>query len=257
MARMNSAKYGEDIVDAFEVDDQYDSFNRRDFKCLHCSIQIQYSRGIDEQDPHFKNWPNVQHLASCLAHDLLKQLEGRNDRSRLEALVCTILPRAQRLRLPEDERERIVRISRLYGKRSRKFLAALSTLNNNDLNELKLLAEDGQYYRIRDLIMTQDEIIEQLNAEDGPFICILKGVTSKIQAIGNNINILMTTNGKYKNTQAFSLFIPASYTERNHDQIAELEQSLIYCYGVPVQNQYGYKMDLYSITHQVVILRRF
>jgi len=29
---------------------------------------------------------------------------------------------------------------------------------------------------------------------------------------------------------------------------------LVYCYGLAEKNEYGYKMDLYSITHQIVKL---
>jgi hypothetical protein len=55
MARTNSAEYNNEPIDAYEVDDEYESFERDKFVCPECYVKVQFNRGINQDDPHFKN----------------------------------------------------------------------------------------------------------------------------------------------------------------------------------------------------------
>jgi hypothetical protein len=65
MARINSARYFGEIIDAFEVDDDYGEFKKDVFSCTECDVKVQFNRGINHNDLHFKNWPQIEHLLTC------------------------------------------------------------------------------------------------------------------------------------------------------------------------------------------------
>jgi hypothetical protein len=71
-----------------------------------------------------------------------------------------------------------------------------------------------------------------------------------------SVKIPLTYNGNYKNKNKFDLFIPASFLEKNKEKFKNIENKLIYCYGIPEKNQYGYKMDVYSIEHQISLIKK-
>jgi len=255
MARTNSAKYKGEFIDAFEVDDHYDDFERNSFYCSDCGVQIQFNRGINKEDPHFKNWPKISHLKDCQI-ELNHKRFSKKDNTNIDSIISTILPRGERLiNLDSNEKKRKVR-NRYFGKRSRQFLNSLNSLSWNEVRKLTLRTEDKQTVKLIDLIMRQDIIIEKLKNDNTSFICILKGYTGKSIELGKSMKIPLSSNGKYGNKNKFDLFIPASYVDKNKNRINTIENKLIYCYGVAEVNNYGYKIDLFSITHQVVIIEK-
>jgi len=249
MARTNFALYFDEIVDAFEVDDNYSTKN---FKCQICHEKIQFNRGINHKDPHFKNWPKVEHLNNCAFNNNYKRFNKYNDQN-VDKIVSTILPSAKRLTVINNQYPNRTIIERYFGRRSKEFLSALNMLDNDKINELTLITEYGNTVKLGDIILRQDEIIEKMKNENIEFICILKGYTSQIIEIKGSIKIPLTSNGKYKNKNKFDLFLPASYVEKNNIQLKNIENKLIFCYGVPEKNEYGYKMNVYSIEHQIFI----
>jgi hypothetical protein len=254
MARINSALYNNDIIDAFEVDDNYDYYKRDMFKCPDCDVKIQFNRGINKNDPHFKNWPNIEHTGNCgiaLHYNKFKVTDNEN----IDTIISTILPRSTRLKTINHANKKEIIIKRYFGNRSKKFLNALNSLNKNEIENLSLRTEDGITIKLMEMILRQDEIIERLENNDTHFICILKGYTTKVIEIKGNIKIPLTYNGNYGNKNKFDLFIPYSYKEKNKGLINNIENKLIYCYGFAEKNQYGSKMDIYSITHQIVIIK--
>jgi len=97
MPRINSSVYNEHIIDAFEVDDDYETFNLSEFKCPECSVKVAFNRGINHKDPHFKNWPKISHESECeiqKIYDSTKSKENEN----IQVIISTILPRADRIR---------------------------------------------------------------------------------------------------------------------------------------------------------------
>lgn len=259
MSRINSAKYNDEIVDAIEVDDDYDSFQRDKFTCPNCSVKVAFNRGIDRKDPHFKNWPKVLHEDNCLIEQNYRNTKNI-DNPHIETLVSSILPRSKQLaRLKSEKDPKIVKTvkKRYFGRRSRKFLMALSKLNHSEMRDIKICTEDGKIVYLSELILRQDNIVEKLDIEDSPFVCILKGHTRKPIKIGKNVKIPMTVNRnnpKYKNSKEFYLFVPASQVDKNTKKLEDITNKVIYCYGIPEKNEYGYKIDLYSITHQIQVI---
>ncbi|MFV0531749.1 MAG: hypothetical protein ACK5MD_09990 [Flavobacteriales bacterium] len=253
MARINLAEHKGENIDAFEVDDNYEMFDKELFKCPECGVKVQYNRGINHKDPHFKNWPKIKHLDGC---EILKvDILYREQSDEVKSIVSTILPRAERLnKLDSLNKIRRAR-KRYFGKRSKKFLSALVSLTDEELKTIVVRTEDKKTVRLHDLILRQDSIIEKLNQGNESFVCILKAFTSKPIDVGNNIKVPMTFGGRYGNTNRFDLFIPASYKEKNEKKLDSISNKLIYCYGIPEKNAYGYKMDLYSITHQIVVIK--
>lgn len=258
MARINSAIYNKqsESVDAFEVDDHLGRYDNHRFTCIFCGVKIQFNRGINQSDPHFKNWPNMSHSSTCKLLEIYAQIQTETNSGSVESMISTILPRAKELRLPTDENLKRRRIQKLYSKRSKKFLNALATISPREMQTLRVLTEDGAYVFLKDLIKTQDEIILELN-RGSEFICVLKGATGKAQPVASSFKLPLTVGSKHGNTQKFELFIPASFVEKNRGDIESMENALILCYGVPVKNNFGCKMDLYSITHQVSVIKKF
>ncbi|WP_284462050.1 hypothetical protein [Chryseobacterium sp.] len=97
MARISSALYKNEIIDAFEVDDNYNTIDRREFKCPDCRVKVAFNRGINELDPHFKNWPNTLHQIDCEI-EAIQSIHKKNDNHQVQVLTSTILPRAERLK---------------------------------------------------------------------------------------------------------------------------------------------------------------
>lgn len=253
MARINSALYNNGIIDAFEVDDDYENYDRENFKCPECSVKVQYNRGINQLDPHFKNWPKIEHNQEC---EILKiQILGTDIRSEhKQILTSTIIPRAERLQNFSSKSDKEILVKRYLGKRSQRFLNSLLLIETTDYENLYIRTEDKKTVLLSDLIKRQDEIIEKLNIDGKAFICVLKGYLTKGIDVADNIKIPLTFGGNYKNKNKFDLFIPSSFKHKNIEKVRIIENSLIYCYGLAEKNQYGYKMDLYSISHQIVKL---
>lgn len=275
MSRMSHAKYRnfKEPVSAIEIDENYDSYTeeeRRHFKCLFCNSQVQFSRGKSHDDPHFKNWPNTNHKDYCCVPNAEKQKNTFKSDVDLEVLVSTILPRSMRLDPPSTPPSvsRGKRAERFGGKTTQKFIYQIKNLLDykNKFNikpeykDLKLLVEDGTQVSIKDIIKTQDEIIEIIDQNKGnEVICILRGTIGKPLKKGTNYIIPMTKgkNPEYKNSKNFSLFINYKYVEKNTNLLDKIKNSLIICYGIAEKSQYGYQMELYSIKNQVEVLMHF
>jgi hypothetical protein len=252
MARINSVLYFDEFVDAFDVDDNYSEYEKDKFECPKCHAKMQYNRGIHCQDPHFKNWPNVEHLKNCEISINFNRF-AKYDNKNIDVIVSTILPRAKRLMIRNNKFPSEKLIKRYYGKRSKRFLIALNMLTNNEFDEITLITEDGETVKLNDIVLRQDEIIEKMENGETGFICVLKGYTTKKIEIGGSIKIPLTHNGKYKNKNKFDLFMPASFVEKNNEYLTNIENKLVNCYGIPEKNEYGYKINVYSIEHQIYI----
>lgn len=275
MSRMSHAKYRdiEEPVSAIEIDENYDLYtdeDRKHFKCIFCNSKVQFSRGKSHDDPHFKNWPNMNHDYSCCVPNVENQKEKFKDDINLEVLVSTILQRSRRLDHPNipPSVSRGDKAKRFAGKTTRKFIYQIRNLLDSKkrfsikpkYEDLELLVEDGTRVSIKDLIKTQDEIIDIIDQNNGnEVICILRGTVGKpIEKWGNYI-IPMTKgeNPEYKNSKDFRLFINREYVEKNISLLNEIKDSLIISYGIAEKTQYGYQMELYSIKNQVEVLMRF
>lgn len=224
MTRMSHAIFNKDKdnpVCALDIDNEYHRYeDKRDkFTCIFCDVQVQFSRGKDHNDPHFKNWPLINHKSSCIVPIIERQKDNHDNAGEIEFLVSTVLPRAQRLNLDKKSIDinRIKKTKVYGGKRSKKFMYNLINLLDNknyyklksQYENLQLLIEDGSKILLGDLIGTQDEIVHRINnSKDNSVICILRGNTRKAQMIKNNIKIPLTkgNNPQYKNSQDFSLF---------------------------------------------------
>lgn len=123
-----------------------------------------------------------------------------------------------------------------------------------------MLTEDGNLIKLKNLVGSQDEIIERIdNTTGGSFICILRGNTGKARAVKNNIVIPLTKgkNPAYKNTKDFSLFIRWDYVEKNKEFIESIENALIICYGEAKTNEYGTELEVFSIKNQIEVLKKY
>ncbi len=255
MPRINSAKYKNEIIDAFEVDDDYETFILDAFQCPECLVKIAFNRGINHKDPHFKNWPNINHKPNCEIQRIYESTKNKESDNVL-VVISTILRRADRIRnLTSINKIRQAR-KQYFGERSRRFLNALVSLTKDEIENLEIRTEDKKTVKVHDIIMRQDSIINKLDNGDENFVCILKGFTTKSINVGKNVKIPMTFGGTYGNRNKFDLFIPASHIEKNMNKIDNICNKLIYCYGIPEKNEYGYKIDLYSITHQIAIVEK-
>lgn len=273
MSRMSHARFNDsEPICAIEVDDDFDSYEekRDQFNCIFCGVQVQFSRGKDHNDPHFKNWPLKEHASTCIIPKIEKQRENFPDNSDVEILISTILPRAKRLNVSNHKIEinRATKARLFGGTRSKQFIYTLrNLLDERNLYNLKkeyanleMMVEDGTTIKLVDLIGTQDAIIDRIGLEYNEHIfCLLKGTTKKAIKVGNNIKIPFTIgkNPKYKNRKGFSLFISWDYKEKNLKLINQIENCLVICYGESVRNEFGYEMEMFSIKHQIVILKKF
>ncbi|MBU3200614.1 hypothetical protein LL037_21050 [Clostridium estertheticum] len=275
MSRMSHAKYRnfEEPVSAIDIDENYNSYNeeeRKHFKCIFCNSQVQFSRGKSHDDPHFKNWPNMNHKDSCIVQNAENQKYTFKGDVDLEVLVSTILPRSMRLNSSSTTTyvSRGKRAKRFGGKTTQKFIYQIKNLLDpknkfnikTEYKELKLLVEDGTQVSIKDIIKTQDEIIDIIDQKDcNEIICILRGTISKPLKRGTNYVIPMTkgNNSEYKNSKSFNLFINYEYVQKNVNSLDKIKDSLIICYGIAEKTQYGYQMELFSIKNQVELLRKF
>lgn len=251
MARINSALYKNEIIDAFEVDDNYNTIDRREFKCPDCRVKVAFNRGINELDPHFKNWPNTLHQIDCEI-EAIQSIHKKNDNHQVQVLTSTILPRAERLKKIDSSSDKQKIIKRYFGKTSQKFLSAISSIPQSELKTISIRTEDRKTIPVTELIKRQDEIIDKLERDKESFVCIIKGFLTKKIEVGHSIKIPFTHGGKYGNKKEFDLFLPASFKNKNFEKLGDIENSLIYCYGLAEKNDYGYKMDLYSVTHQTL-----
>lgn len=275
MSRMSHAKYRneKEPLDAFVVDENYDLYSaedRKQFRCFFCNSQIQFSRGKSHDDPHFKNWPLTNHKDYCKVPNAIKQLEGTKNEIELETLVSTILHRSKRsikASVPTAG-TRKGNEKKYAGKQTRKFIYDIKKILDpankfnvlKDYRELKLLTEDNDEVYIKDIILSQDEIIDVLDSNEyESFICILKATVSKITDINGSYIYDMTKSKKgiYGNTKDFKLYMHYDFVEKNRKIVDSIKKSLIVCYGIASKTDYGYQMELYSIKNQVAILKTF
>jgi len=275
MTRMSHAIFNKEKINpvcALDIDNEYHKYeDRRDkFTCIFCDVQVQFSRGKDHNDPHFKNWPLKNHKSFCAIPFIERQKDNHDNTGEIELLVSTILPRAQRL---NDDKSSIeinrLKKAKVYGgKRSKKFIYNLINLLDSknyyklksEYESLELLIEDGNKIMLKDLFGSQDEIIQRINDSNGDrVICILRGNTRKAQTIKSSIKIPFTKgkNAQYKNTQDLSLFIRWDYVDKNKEFINSIENALIICYGEAVTNEYGTEIEIFSIKNQIVVLRKY
>lgn len=74
---------------------------------------------------------------------------------------------------------------------------------------------------------------------------------------GGHIRIPLSTSGKHMNTKNFALFIPNDYVSKNAGRIKEIEEAFVVCYGIAEKNKYGYQMTIFSIYHQIEVLKKY
>ncbi|MFE4573104.1 hypothetical protein [Paenibacillus chitinolyticus] len=275
MTRVSHAYFNNnkrDPVCALDVDTEYHKYKDKTdrFGCMFCGVKVQFTRGKEHNDPHFKNWPLIRHKSSCDIPNIERQKENYDNDGEIELLVSTILPRAKRL----EKTKKAINVNRsnkakIYGgRRSKKFIYNIVNLlcKQNlyqlkpEYEDLELLIEDGSRIKLKELLGTQDEIIKRINeSEEKRVTCILRGNTRKAQMVKNNIKIPLTigNNPSYKNTQNFSLFIRWDYVDKNKEFIESIENSLILCYGEALTNEFGTEMEIFSVRHQVVVLKKY
>ena len=235
-----------------EVDDNINNYLKTNFICPECYVKIAFNKGIDSEDPHFKNWPRVEHLSTCEILNFHKK--NTSGSKEIERIISTIIKRSERLKVKNYRKIDSRFVKRNYGKKTKKFISTLASLTNDEIYSIYMRTEDKKTIKLRDLIMRQDEIIKKLDYNNDPFICILKGYTTKVIKVKTSIKIQMTFGGKYGNSRKFDLFIPSSYVEKNNKLIDTIENKLIYCYGLAIKNEFGYKMDLFSISNQIALI---
>ncbi|MEK6495253.1 hypothetical protein [Myroides odoratimimus] len=266
MARTNFAIYDNDSkVESYYIEHNAEEFDLTKFSCCFCGVKIGYTRGTTGTGPYFKNWKNIDHTNNCLLTQSVESyLETRQDKDYIlnqeeELILSTILPRAQRLFLEDKKSTKFKRIiNHLQSNRTRLFMSAINQLNPGDFDSFNFVTEDNEILKLKDLILPQDSIVDKLEKEaQTSFIRVLKATVSRIEKVGENYKVIMTKGGKYQNTKDFYLFVPQSYVAKNEKKLQELKGALIYCYGIAEMNQYGCKMDLYSISHQIAIHGRF
>lgn len=264
---------GEDtIVNADEIDDDLrDRYDRKQFRCTSCGSKLEFNRGIDKNDPHFKNGKGVVHLSSCFYLNNYNDVTRKfpNLKSQVDVLTSIIIPRAKRIAdisKVNDPEKRNKLLSKIYSKQTKKFLYAINELiiSNQVNSEITICTENNERVSVRELIKTQDAICALLDDHKEGFTCIVKGVISKkISTLSDGSYKLYLThnteNAKYGNKRQFYLFIPKTYVEKNNiDNIRNLTGCLIYCYGHPERTEnYGDKMNLFFIDRQIYIIRRF
>lgn len=266
MARTNYAIYKKDgKVESDFVESNFDDFDRDKFTCCFCGVKVGFTKGILTTGPYFKNWRNIPHTSECLLTKSIQiYLDSKVDKdyklkASEELILSTILPRAQRLFIEDKTSPKFKRvINHLQSKRTKLFMSAINQLNNHDLECLNVVTEDNEILKLKDLILPQDAIVDKLEKEgQTSFIRVLKAVVSRVEKIGNNYKVIMTKGEKYQNSKDFYLFVPQSYVKKNEERLKKLPGSLIYCYGIAEKNEYGCKMDLYSIAHQIAVIDKF
>lgn len=260
MVRANCANFCTDFVTAEAVDDEYDRFidngNNHNFTCIFCDAKMCFSRGIDEKDPHFRNWQHTPHAPDC-KHDITYNKRRAFGTGAVEILKSTILPRAARLIAPMNEQHNRVIRRRFFGRDSKRFIAAVSQLIKEKKFAESILVEDGTETTVGELLVRQDDICQRLEQDASPHICIVRGFISKvIELPSGSTKVLLTHHekAKYGNTKPFYLFMPKSMVDKNKRLLAAIEQKQMLCYGVAEGSQYGPKMDLLSINHQMHLL---
>ena len=254
--RINSTKYNDFIVDAITIDDHIDDYDKSNFVCQHCGCKLEYNRGINAKDPHFKNGKLITHKDNCAFNSNYLKMKKLSLDTQLEYLIATILPRSKRLNIHAKKVSELFK-RHILGRQTKKFVSSLSCLYKNNtelLNQVTLVTENGEKVFIKDIIKRQDEICDELDKSDIE-IRILHGVIGWTRETKGGIKVELTI-GKYKNSKSFYLFIPNQYIEKNK-KYEDLKGKRILCYGVPVKNEYGCKMDLLSITHQIYVIQDF
>ncbi|MDM1086713.1 hypothetical protein [Myroides odoratimimus] len=266
MARTNYAIYKkEEKVESDFVESNFDDFDKNKFTCCFCGVKVGFTKGISTTGPYFKNWRNIPHTSACLLiKNIQVYLATKEDKdyklkASEELILSTILPRAQRLFIEDKKSFKFKRvINHLQSKRTQLFMSAINQLNNHDLECLNVVTEDNEILKLKDLILSQDAIVDKLEKEEETsFIRVLKAVVSRVEKVGKNYKVIMTKGERYQNKKDFYLFVPQSYVEKNEKHLEKLPGTLIYCYGIVEKNEFGCKMDLYSFYHQIAIHRKF
>ncbi|MQL53626.1 hypothetical protein GFC01_15415 [Desulfofundulus thermobenzoicus] len=268
MPRMTHAQYpGESLpVSALYVDQHYNEFNTRLFTCYSCGVKVQFSRGKGHMDPHFKNWPNQPHDANCEIPNLCDNVSSTSGRGDIELLVSTILPRAMlnHEKHGKPDYNKNIQAKHFTSPRSRKFIYTIYDLLDHDnrynlrpdYENIPIKVEDGSTVILKEIFGTQDQAIERINTYGpGPFI--LRASTFKPYFPSGHCVFLLTKSGKYGNSSDFRLFIHKNYLDKNIECIDSISNALFICYAYIEKSKYGYQAELFSIKHQLVILRKF
>ncbi|SMD16103.1 hypothetical protein [Sporomusa malonica] len=255
-------------VSAIEVDSNPNDFiDRTKFRCMFCGIQLEFSHGTSY--PLFKRWRGTAHMPHCIYGNITNQIKNSDNNKDIELLVSTILPRA--LMSPQQHistGHQGSNVSKQFtGKRTRMFISSVKNLLDpkkgyyfsQNYESMQILAETGEKYYLKDLFGAQDEIIDKIDrSADKAIVCIVKGNTLTPKAtIGDHVLIPLSTSGKHKNSQKFSLFIPKDYVPKNSGRLDDITGAFIVGYGIARKTDYGYQMTIFSIHHQVAVLKKY
>lgn len=256
-------------VSAVEVDSDLDNFDRKNFRCIFCGIQVGFSQGINY--PLFRRWKGIQHQPfKCAYVNIMNQSHQHQGNSDVELLVSTILPRAMTLSPGSTRTAGYLGpavAKHFSGKRTKLFISSIRNLLDPmkgyyfapQYENMQILTETDEKFCLKDLLGSQDEIIDKIdNSPDNAVVCIVKGNTSTAKTTaGNHIRLPLSTSGKHKNSKHFTLFIPNDYVSKNIKRLKEFEEAFILCYGIAEKNKFGYQMTVFSIYHQLEILRKY
>lgn len=255
-------------VSAIEVDSDPNNYIRKNFRCIFCGIQVAFSQGTSY--PLFRRWKGCQHLSHCKYENIVNQGRQHHDNGDIELLVSTILPRAM-AHEPDHTTPRGPRATMIAkhfsGKRTKLFISSVRKLLDpskgfyfaSQYENMQIITETNEQVHLKELLGAQDEIIDKIdNSHENAVVCIIKGNTrtAKITA-GNHIRISLSTSGKHKNTKNFSLFIPSDFVSKNNNRLKEVEEAFVICYGIAEKNMYGYQMTIYSIYHQIDVVKKY
>ena len=256
-------------VRAIEVDSDPNNYIRKNFRCIFCGIQVEFSQGTSF--PLFRRWKGCQHLSHCKYENIVNQKTKHHDNGDVEMLVSTILPRAMALTpdLTTTRGHRATMIAKHFsGKRTKLFISSVRKLLDpskgfyfaSQYENMQIITETNEQVYLKELLGSQDEVIDKIDnsSHENAVVCLVKGNTrnAKITA-GNHIRIPLSTSGKHKNTKNFSLFIPNEFVSKNNTRLKEIEEAFVICYGIAEKNMYGYQMTIYSIYHQVDVLKKY
>lgn len=266
MPRMSIARYRNisNNIDCYTVDNSYSDFDRNSFTCVSCNVKIEFSREPKNSTlgPFFKNWKNISHLDSCkitsIVNNYLQRtgIEEKDIPESIANILSMIIPYAKRLNdVKRNYTEREMFIKLLSSKVTKRFLKSIKDLSPNEVNIFEILTEDNQLVRLKDLVLKQDVIIEKLNQTQMSFVCILEGKINDIQEVaGGSIRLNLTISKWYNRTKPFHLFIPKSYVNKNEKSIKKVLNKKFFCYAMAEKSGDFFKMDLYSIEHQLLFL---
>lgn len=259
MARMNNAFYKNRFfpVAAVNVRNNFEDFEKNEFRCIKCGVKIAFNRGIDKNDPHFKNWPKIEHKKTCVY-----EFENDDYEIRKSDNIKTLKSLILEIKKNNSEIDPIsARLqNHLSNPSKRKFIYSLADIidykNNcflsDEYNNIAMNTEDGRTIKAKDLIVRQDTAITRFNEINSPYIAILIGYISNIYISDNYAIANFSYKGKYNNTNPFKLLIIKD--KRSLDCIKEIDHKLIICYGFIEKYKEDYQMQIIKSRRQIVIL---